>query len=529
MVMETFFPLSRGEREHPGDIRCMQDERPDPETLLARVQEEEAQQARGKLKIFLGAAAGVGKTYAMLEAAHERRAEGVDVIVGWVDAHGRVETAAFLQGLEILPCRPIEYRASLYAMSRDLASTQGQAHLLQVAARHIGEVFDSHVAILLPSASGALQAWGSGEEAGETDNDRRVNATTFVPDTREQGVAQWVYAHQQMAGLGTATLPSAGALYLPLTASRGTVGVLGLRPAQPQHLLAPEQVHWLETFASQTALALERAILADEAQHAQVQIEAERLRNTLLSTVSHDLRTPLAAIAGAASSLLEGDTVLPTATRHELLQAICDETERLNRLVSNVLEMTRLESGAMRVAKEWQPLEEVVGAALTRLEAQLHDRPLSTHLPPDLPLVPLDSVLIEQVLINLLDNALKYTPLGSPMALSAWVTDDTVTVEVADYGPGVPPGEEQRLFEKLYRGQTTGARHGFGLGLTICRGIIAAHGGRIWAENRPGGGAALRFTLPLHGPPLPVLPEPEIPSDLSPDLGDHAALRMLGT
>jgi two-component system sensor histidine kinase KdpD len=419
--------------------------------------------------------------------------------------------------------------ASLYAMSRDLASTQGQAHLLQVAARHIGEVFDSHVAILLPSASDGLQVWGSGEEAGETDNDRRVSATTFVPDTHEQGVAQWVYAHQQMAGLGTATLPSAGALYLPLAASRGTVGVLGLRPAQPQHLLTPEQVHWLETFASQTALALERAILADEAQHAQMQIEAERLRNTLLSTVSHDLRTPLAAIAGAASSLLEGDTVLPTATRHELLQAICDETEQLNRLVSNVLEMTRLESGAIHVAKEWQPLEEVVGAALTRLEAQLHDRPLSTHLPADLPLVPLDSVLIEQVLINLLDNALKYTPPGSPLALSAWVTDDTVTVEVADCGPGVPPGEELRLFDKLYRGQTTGARHGFGLGLTICRGIIAAHGGRIWAENRPGGGAALRFTLPLHGPPLPVLPEPEIPSDLSPDLGDHAALPMLGT
>ena len=360
--------------------------------------------------------------------------------------------------------------AALYAMSRELASTQGTAHLLQVAVRHISEVFDSDVVILLPQADGALQAWGHGEEEAERGDNSHVRMKTFILEAREQDVAQWVYNHQQLAGLGTATLPSAGALYLPLTASRGTVGVLGVRPTQPQQLLAPEQMHLLETFANQTALALARAILAEEAQHTQVQIEAERLRNTLLSTVSHDLRTPLATIAGAASSLLEADPVLPPAARRELLQAICDETDRLNRLVSNVLEMTRLESGALRVAKEWQPLEEVVGAALTRLEAQLHNRPLSTHLPPDLPLVPLDSVLVEHVLINLLDNTLNYTPPESPIALSAWVTDGTVTVEVADQGPGIPPGEEQRLFDKLYRGQYAGVRRGFGLGLTICRG-----------------------------------------------------------
>jgi two-component system sensor histidine kinase KdpD len=167
--------------------------------------------------------------------------------------------------------------------------------------------------------------------------------------------------------------------------------------------------------------------------------------------------------------------------------------------------MTRLESGAIQVHKEWQPLEEVVGAALTRLEAPLRDGPLTTRLPADLPLVPLDGVLIEQVLINVLDNAIKYTPPGSPLSLAAWATDGAVTVEVADQGPGLPPGEEQRVFDKFYRAQRPGESGGAGLGLTICRGIIEAHGGHIWAENRPSGGTALRFTLPLTGTPPDVV------------------------
>jgi len=224
----------------------------------------------------------------------------------------------------------------------------------------------------------------------------------------------------------------------------------------------------------------------------------------LLSSVSHDLRTPLTAITGATSTLLEEERRLDAPTRHELLQTAHAEADRLNRLVSDLLATTRLESGAIQVHKEWQPLEEVVGAALTRLDASLRNRPLTTHLPADLPLVPLDSVLIEQVLINVLDNALKYTPPGSPLALSAWTTDGAVTIEVADQGPGLPPGEEQRVFDKFYRVQRPGTSSGAGLGLTICRGIIAAHGGHIWAENRSGGGTALRFTLPLAGTPLAV-------------------------
>jgi two-component system, OmpR family, sensor histidine kinase KdpD len=400
--------------------------------------------------------------------------------------------------------------AALYALSRELASTPDTNSLLRAAARHLHEVFEGQVSLLLPDATGHLQPWSIGADGPSQGLGDQL---LFTLDTKEHAVAQWVYEHRQVAGLGTTTLPSAEALYVPLLGARGAVGVFGIRPAQPRRLLAPEQFHLLETFASQIALGIERAVLAEAARQAQVQIETEQLRNSLLSSVSHDLRTPLAAIAGAASSLQEDHAALDAAMRHDLCQTIAEEAQRLNRLVNNLLDMTRLESGALQVHKEWQPLEEVVGAALTRLEGQLADRPLTTHLPADLPLVPLDTVLIEQVLINVLDNAVKYTPPDSPIMLSAWATEEAVTVEVADQGPGLPSGEEQRIFEKFYRVPHAARPSGAGLGLTICRGMVAAHGGHMWAENRPGGGAAVRFTLPLTGTPPQVTPEDNTTSD----------------
>ena len=382
--------------------------------------------------------------------------------------------------------------AALYAMSRELASVRGLDNILSAAIRHIAEVFRSQVVILLPDAS------------------RRPAIQTGLPaqfemDSTEMGVSQWVYEHRQMAGLGTSTLPGAKALYLPLLASRGTLGVLGVRPTETRALEAPEQLHQLETFASQTALAIERTQLAAEAQAAQVRAEAERLRNALLSSVSHDLRTPLATIMGSASSLLENGTHFQRGTWQDLLQSILDEAERLNRLVGNLLDMTRLEAGTLAVKKEWLPLEEIVGTALARMEKRFGNRPITTHVPADFPLVHIDGLLIEQVLINLLDNGLKYTPRGSGIDISASVSDGTVTVEVADRGPGFSPGEEERIFDKFYRGQTADSR-GAGLGLAICRAIVEAHGGKIWAENRPDGGAVFRFTLPAKEPP-PEMPE----------------------
>ena len=280
------------------------------------------------------------------------------------------------------------------------------------------------------------------------------------------------------------------------------MGVLGVYPPLPRHAFTADQLHLLETFTNQTALAIERARLTEEMGKAQLQIEAERMRNSLLSSVSHDIRTPLASIMGATTELLRHkDKLDPHA--YELAQIAHEESQRLSRWVGNLLQMTRLESGSVQIEKEWQPLEEVVGTTLLRLEEMLTDHPLKPDLPDDLPLVLIDSVLIEQVLVNLLENAIKYTPSGSPIDLSAWAEDQEVIVEVADYGPGLPSGEEERIFDKFYRIHPTDYG-GVGLGLSICRAIVEAHGGRIWAANRADGGAVFRFTLPLEGEPPQV-------------------------
>jgi two-component system sensor histidine kinase KdpD len=264
----------------------------------------------------------------------------------------------------------------------------------------------------------------------------------------------------------------------------------------------------LVTFAVMLFVAIvisgltERARRQAEAAHrAQAQMETERLRNSLLSSVSHDLRTPLAAITGAASTLLDDETTLEPAVRRDLTQTVFEEAERLHRLLTNLLHMTRLESGPVQIRKEWQPLEEVIGAALTRLEPRLRDRNVATHLPESLTSAPFDCVLIEQVLINLIENAIRYTPPESPIEVSARADDAAVTIEVADRGPGVSEGEEERIFDKFYRSNRSLRDGGVGLGLTICRAIVRAHGGQIWVERRAEGGAAFRFTLPRAGPP----------------------------
>jgi two-component system sensor histidine kinase KdpD len=252
-------------------------------------------------------------------------------------------------------------------------------------------------------------------------------------------------------------------------------------------------------------LALERVTLAQRTHQARLEIEAERLRTSLLSSLSHDLRTPLGIISGAASSLREQGERLPPDMRQQLLDSVLDQVQRMNRLIGNLLNMIRVETGSLQVQKEWQPLDDPIGVALLRLGDRMQDHPVSVHIPPELPLVPFDAVLLEQVFINLLENASKYTPSGSPIEISAEEGPGLVTVSLADRGPGLPPGEEDRIFEKFYRAEGAAPGQGVGLGLTICRGIIASHGGRIWAEPRPGGGTVFRFTLPLVGPaPLPL-------------------------
>jgi two-component system sensor histidine kinase KdpD len=226
-------------------------------------------------------------------------------------------------------------------------------------------------------------------------------------------------------------------------------------------------------------------------------MQTEQMLSSLLSAVSHDLRTPLASITGAASTLRsQGEKLLPE-TRQELLESIAEEAERLSRLVSNLLDMTRLESG-VELRRDLYPLEEIVGAALQRMERQLSRRQVETHLPDNLPLVSADDVLLGQLLVNLLENATKYSPEGTPIEVEAESSGDAITLEVRDRGPGFAPNEEQRIFEKFYRGRSDGTR-GAGLGLAICRAIVDAHRGTIEAFNRTGGGAVFRIRLPLEG------------------------------
>ncbi len=379
--------------------------------------------------------------------------------------------------------------AGLYNLSRDLVRERGAERISGIAMKHIGEMFDCTVAFLIADDQGRLAPAGDGPFA-------------FSPDQQELSVAQWVYEHRQPAGLGSDTLPGAKALYLPLVASGGAIGVVGILPRTATEGFEPEQFHYLEAFANQSAIAIERSFLGEAAQRALLKAETESLRNTLLSSISHDLRTPLSAITGAATTLLENDMALDTTARLDLLQTVQEEAEHLNLIIKNVLDMTRLESGAIKVNKEWQSLEEILGVVLNRLGDRLKDHPVAVKLPGNLPLIPFDGLLIEQVLMNLFDNAIKYTPKGTPLELTASESFYTVTVELADRGPGIPPGEEERIFEKFVRGRGVGG--GVGLGLAICRTIIAAHGGKIWAENREGGGAAFRFTLSSAGiPPLP--------------------------
>lgn len=382
--------------------------------------------------------------------------------------------------------------ATLYAMSRDFVRVQSLEQVVQTAVKHLSATFTSQIVFMLPTTSNRLQPWGhlSGNWHDTVDT-----AVLYTPNDSELDVAQWVYDHNEAAGLGTQTAPATQALYMPLRASRGVVGVLGVHPVQPHLLRASEQHTLVETFANQVALAFERTVLAEEAQQAHVQAETERMRASLLSSVSHDLRTPLATITGASSSLIEGGGALGEEVRTDLAHAINDESLRLSRLVSNLLDMTRIEAKAMRVAKEWQPLEEVVGAALGRLERVLLGHRIVIHLPPDLPLVPIDAVLIEQVFLNLLDNAVHYTSPESTITISATARAQDVIVQVADTGPGIAPDAQQHVFEKFYRASTAGT--GSGLGLAICRGIVEAHGGRIWLEQPAEGGSRVCFTLPL--------------------------------
>ena len=385
--------------------------------------------------------------------------------------------------------------AALHELSRELAGRRSMRDLLGSAVERVAEVFECRAAALLPDEQERVQA-----VAGDVD--------LVDSHAHERGVAQWVFDHAQPAGLGTHTLPGSQALHLPLAASGRVLGVLALQPRDPRRFRELDRQQVLSTFANQIAVAVERARLAESAERARVEVEAERTRNALLSSVSHDLRTPLAVITGAGSSLLE-EATLPEATRRELASTIVDEATRLNRLVGDLLDATRLESGSVRANTQWHSLEEVVGAVLARTERLAVGRRVEFRAPRDLPLVRIDDVLYAQAVTNLVENALHYTPAGSPVELTASLAGGLLVLEVRDHGHGLPAGGESLVFEKFWRGDARRSRAGAGLGLTIARGIALAHGGRLVAANHPQGGAVFRLEVPAGSEPPRIEPEGE--------------------
>ena len=377
--------------------------------------------------------------------------------------------------------------ALLYGMSRELAGTRGADRMARVAVKHVCETFQSRVAVLLPDADGALRSLHA--DAGE--------ATLEDPDL---SIAQWAFDHGRPAGLGTDALPGAPAIYLPLRGSERILGVLAVLPSNNRRVLLPEQRHLLDTFAGQIALAIERALLATEAETARVAAETESLRNTLLSSISHDLRTPLSVITGASTALADPQLSLSPEARAELARSIAARAKDMSELVSNVLDLVRFQSGRVVLHREWQSLEDLLGAALRNVEARMGDRHVEIALLADLPAVYVDARLVSQVLVNLLENVAKHTPEGTRARVAARTEGDVVRLTVDDDGRGLPPGDPDALFAKFQRGRHESEVPGAGLGLAICRAIVEAHGGRISASQRPGGGARFEITLPTGEP-----------------------------
>ena len=373
--------------------------------------------------------------------------------------------------------------AALLAFTRDVAATASAEDVGAVLARHLEATLDVAASVLVPDATeGLIPIAGLLPLAGQ-----------------EITVARWTLDHGQVAGHGTDTLTAARVLCVPMLASDSCVGVIAIqrRPGTPPRLDV-DQRHLVDAFARQAAAAIARVQLAEQAKQAALRARTEELRSSLLASVSHDLRTPLAVITGAATSLRDQADHLGPEARRELLSSIVDDAGRLERVLSNLLQLTRVETG-LQPSREWVPAEEMIGAALTRVEDALAGRAVEVEVPHDL-LVWIDPVLFEQALLNLVENALKHG--APPLRIVARRHDENVELEVADRGPGLPSGDSARLFEKFVRASSA---PGAGLGLAVVRAIVEAHGGRVVAENRDGGGALFRIVLPTPVPPASIV------------------------
>ncbi len=374
----------------------------------------------------------------------------------------------------------------LYEIARVLSGALTEVQVTEAADRFIEQSFGAKTVLLLRMRSGELS--------------RPESETLAMRRSIDWDTAHWVFDHAEPAGIGTDKASDCRMLYLPLIAPMRTRGILVVEPSDTEILMVPEQRRQLETFAVLIAIALERVHFVTVAREVTVQMEGEQLRNELLAALSHDLRTPLTAILGSADSLRLGAKAMSN-DQLAMIDAIHDQSQRTYELVENILDMARLESGEINLRNDWQSLEEIIGSAIKARAPALAAHSLIVSLPQDLPLVECDATLIERVLVNLLENAAKYTPHDSVIDVSAKVTGDNVQVCVADSGPGIPSGKEHAIFQKFVRGKTESSIPGLGLGLAICQTIVEVHKGKIWVEESPRGGAQFAFTLPRGTPP----------------------------
>ena len=373
--------------------------------------------------------------------------------------------------------------AALYELGRDLTATAGLDEIAKTIISHISQTLGRDVVIFLPDESGALKLYQASPD--------------LVIDANEMAVADWSFKRGQAAGRGTDTLPDASMRYQPLKTARGVVGVLGVKPKNAGQYLPAGQRRILDTFTNQVAMAIERARLVEQARQSEILEITEKLQSALLNSISHDLRTPLVTITGTLSSLADASLNLDETTRRSLAEAARSEADRLNQLVGNLLDMSRLESGAVRLNREACDLQDLVGSALEQVGTALDGRSINVSIQADIPLIPIDFVLISRVLVNVINNAVKYSPAQTPIDIHAQVTGAYVEIHVADQGIGIPPEDLTRIFDKFYRVQRPNQISGTGLGLSISKGIVEAHGGFIAAENRHNGGTLITIGLPL--------------------------------
>jgi two-component system sensor histidine kinase KdpD len=374
--------------------------------------------------------------------------------------------------------------SALYELGHDLTAAVGLEAVAKTIIDHISQIFSRDVAIFLPEKS-KLKLYMASPGLSAADN--------------ELAVATWAFEHGQQAGRGTDTLPSASMHYQPLKTTSGVIGVLGIKPIGINTYLSPDQRRILDAFTNQVALAIEGARLLEQARQTELLEVAERLQTALLNSISHDLRTPLVSITGALSSLEEAGPALDEEVRRSLIETARDEAERLNRLVGNLLDITRMEAGAMQLHCEACDVQELIGSSLEQIGTPLKNRQVNVEISAKLPLVPLDFVLFSRVLVNIIDNALKFSPPEKPIDIQARISKHFLEISVADRGEGIPVEDLERIFDKFYRVQRPDNVSGTGLGLSISKGIVEAHGGNIRAENRRGGGTIFTISVPVEG------------------------------